>query len=127
MHPQEMEELNRLLRELLDFYPEKLHASGSDLIEWSTLLIETGHLWLFMNVDILNFSIRSDACLDELDIRLIGELVQLKPEDLLKRKNFGIKSLEEVQEILGYHNLRLGMELDEQTRAALYTAAGRAH
>lgn len=49
-------------------------------------------------VESLNLSIRSYNCLKRSGIKTVGELFQLKEEDFMKMKNFGLKSLEEVRE-----------------------------
>jgi len=51
---------------------------------------------LFRSVDELEFSVRSQNCLQNADIKYIGELVQKTEDDLLAITNFGQKSLDEV-------------------------------
>ena len=48
------------------------------------------------------------------EIKTIGELVQKTDSEMLKTKNFGRKSLNEIKDILGHMGLGLGMELDER-------------
>ncbi|MFQ5849740.1 MAG: DNA-directed RNA polymerase subunit alpha [Candidatus Binatia bacterium] len=67
---------------------------------------------LFRNVDELEFSVRSQNCLQSADIKYIGELVQKTEQEMLKTKNFGRKSLNEIKEILREMGLELGMKLD---------------
>lgn len=67
---------------------------------------------LFRSVDELELSVRSANCLKNADIRYIGELVQKSEGEMLKTKNFGRKSLNEIKEILGEMGLSLGMKLD---------------
>jgi DNA-directed RNA polymerase subunit alpha len=67
---------------------------------------------LFRNVDELELSVRSANCLKNADIRHIGELVQKTEQEMLKTKNFGRKSLNEIKEILSEMGLSLGMKLD---------------
>ncbi len=64
------------------------------------------------SVDELELSVRSYNCLKNANVRTIGELVQKTEADLLKVKNFGRKSLHEIQEILQGMGLKLGMQLD---------------
>jgi DNA-directed RNA polymerase subunit alpha len=68
------------------------------------------------SVDELELSVRSYNCLKNASIRTIGELVQRTEAEMLKTKNFGRKSLNEIKEILASMNLGLGMKLDEQGR-----------
>jgi DNA-directed RNA polymerase subunit alpha len=67
---------------------------------------------LFRSVDELELSVRSANCLKNADIRHIGELVQKTEQEMLKTKNFGRKSLNEIKEILAEMGLSLGMKLD---------------
>lgn len=67
---------------------------------------------LYRSVDELELSVRSANCLQNANIKLIGELVQKTEADMLKTKNFGRKSLREIKEILATMNLQLGMKLD---------------
>ncbi|MBI2539901.1 MAG: DNA-directed RNA polymerase subunit alpha [Deltaproteobacteria bacterium] len=67
---------------------------------------------LFRSVDELEFSVRSQNCLQNADIKYIGELVQKSEQEMLKTKNFGHKSLNEIKEILREMGLELGMKLD---------------
>jgi len=61
------------------------------------------------SVDELELSVRSYNCLKNANIRTIGELVQKTEAEMLKTKNFGRKSLNEIKEILGTMGLSLGM------------------
>jgi DNA-directed RNA polymerase subunit alpha len=67
---------------------------------------------LFKSVDELELSVRSANCLKNADIRYIGDLVQKSETEMLKTKNFGRKSLNEIKEILSEMGLSLGMKLD---------------
>jgi DNA-directed RNA polymerase subunit alpha len=68
------------------------------------------------SVDELELSVRSYNCLKNADIRTIRELVQKSEPDMLKTKNFGRKSLNEIKEILSSMGLHLGMKFDDQGR-----------
>jgi DNA-directed RNA polymerase subunit alpha len=63
------------------------------------------------SVDELELSVRSYNCLKNADIKTIGELVQKSESEMLKTKNFGRKSLNEIKEILHGMGLTLGMDL----------------
>ncbi len=67
---------------------------------------------LFRSVDELELSVRSANCLQNADIRYIGELVQRTEAEMLKTKNFGRKSLNEIKELLAEMGLSLGMRLE---------------
>jgi DNA-directed RNA polymerase subunit alpha len=67
---------------------------------------------LFRSVDELELSVRSANCLQNANIKYIGELVQKTEAEMLKTKNFGRKSLNEIKEVLTSMGLSLGMALD---------------
>lgn len=67
---------------------------------------------LYRTVDELELSVRSANCLQNANIRYIGELVQKTEAEMLKTKNFGRKSLKEIREILTEMELTLGMQLE---------------
>jgi len=67
---------------------------------------------LARSVEELELSVRSYNCLKNANIRTIGELVQKSEAEMLKTKNFGRKSLNEIKEILGEMGLSLGMKLE---------------
>ncbi|MBW2543510.1 MAG: DNA-directed RNA polymerase subunit alpha [Deltaproteobacteria bacterium] len=67
---------------------------------------------LFRSVDELELSVRSANCLQNANIRYIGELVQKTEAEMLKTKNFGRKSLNEIKELLTSMGLELGTVLD---------------
>ena len=64
----------------------------------------------------LELSVRSSNCLAEANIRTIGDLVRKKETEMLKYKNFGKKSLNEINNILASMGLHLGMELEEEEK-----------
>jgi len=72
--------------------------------------------YLGRSVDELELSVRAYNCLKNANIRTIGELVQRSEQDMLRTKNFGRKSLNEIKELLVRMNLQLGMKLDEHGR-----------
>ena len=81
-----------------------VEISDSDREAWTEKLNKS--------VDEMELSVRSYNCLKNANIRTIGELVQKTESEMLKTKNFGRKSLNEIKEILGEMGLSLGMKLD---------------
>ena len=67
---------------------------------------------LYRSVDELELSVRSANCLQSANIKYIYELVQKTEAEMLKTKNFGRKSLNEIKDILAEMGLSLGMKLD---------------
>jgi DNA-directed RNA polymerase subunit alpha len=70
------------------------------------------------SVEELELSVRSYNCLKNANIRTIRELVQRTEPEMLKTKNFGRKSLNEIKEILASMGLSLGMRLDQAASQA---------
>lgn len=67
---------------------------------------------LYRSVEELELSVRSANCLQNANIKYIYELVQKTEAEMLKTKNFGRKSLNEIKDILSEMGLGLGMKLD---------------
>ena len=67
---------------------------------------------LMRSVEELELSVRSANCLQNANIKFIGDLVQKSESEMLKTKNFGRKSLKEIKEILHEMGLSLGMKLE---------------
>lgn len=67
---------------------------------------------LFRPVEDLELSVRSANCLKNAKIRIIGDLVTKSEQDMLKTKNFGRKSLNEIKDILKPMGLGLGMIIE---------------
>jgi DNA-directed RNA polymerase subunit alpha len=70
------------------------------------------------SVEELELSVRSYNCLKNANIRTLRELVQKTEGEMLKTKNFGRKSLNEIKEILTSMGLSLGMRVDQPTAAS---------
>jgi len=66
------------------------------------------------SVEELELSVRAYNCLKNANIQTIGELVQKSEQEMLRTKNFGRKSLNEIKEILQNMGLSLGMRVDER-------------
>jgi DNA-directed RNA polymerase subunit alpha len=102
---------SKVLKEQLQIFltfDESLEPSEEVKSVGSTTLNEN----LFRSVDDLELSVRSANCLKNANIRYIGELVVRSEGEMLKTKNFGRKSLNEIKEILGEMGLGLGMKID---------------
>jgi len=67
---------------------------------------------LYRSVDELELSVRSANCLKNADINKIYQLVQKTEPEMLKTKNFGRKSLNEIKEVLSEMDLSLGIKLE---------------
>jgi DNA-directed RNA polymerase subunit alpha len=122
-------EASRILEdhfELLMEFPEvspQQEADERDDVRPRTELNEN----LFRNVDELELSVRASNCLKTANIRTIADLVQKSEAELLKTKNFGKKSLNEIKTILGEMGLSLGMRLDPEELERLRSQYERAY
>ncbi|MDR1036313.1 MAG: DNA-directed RNA polymerase subunit alpha [Deltaproteobacteria bacterium] len=73
----------------------------------------------YRTVDELELSVRAANCLKNAGIYYIGELVQKSESEMLKTKNFGRKSLNEIKDVLNTLGLHLGMSVGEFKRPAM--------
>ena len=73
---------------------------------------------LAKTIDELDLSVRSANCLKNANIHTLRDLVRRSEREMLETKNFGRKSLEEVQDILAENGLRLGMDVPEDSPQA---------
>jgi len=110
------EALTSAARELQD--QVSIFVLGSaETADWTTEAKETPTESLNENllrpIEELNLSVRSANCLQSADLRYVGELVQKTEADLLRTKNFGRKSLNEIKETLHGMGLELGMRLED--------------
>ena len=64
----------------------------------------------------LELSVRSANCLEAANIKTIGDLVQRSEQEMLKYKNFGKKSLQEIQNILQGMGITLGMDIEARKK-----------
>lgn len=91
-------------------FEEEMEAGGGDGADGPQIRNEN----LNRSVEELELSVRSYNCLKNANIATIGELIQKTEAEMLKTKNFGRKSLNEIKEILAQMGLSLGMKIDEQ-------------
>jgi DNA-directed RNA polymerase subunit alpha len=100
----------RILQEQLaifvNFEEEARGAEGDERVD----MVPNDNL--FRPVEDLELSVRSANCLQNAEIKYIGELVQKSEQEMLKTKNFGRKSLNEIKEILRDMGLSLGLKLE---------------
>jgi len=80
----------------------------------ATLGSEAANTWLGKSVEELELSVRANNCLRNANITTIGELVQRTEAELMKTKNFGKKSLQEIKDELARIGLSLGMRIEQE-------------
>jgi len=101
-------------------FEEELEAQAAGLGDKPEIRNEN----LNRSVEELELSVRSYNCLKNANIQTIGELVQKSEAEMLKTKNFGRKSLNEIKEILASMGLGLGMKIDDQGNAIPGNSSG---
>ncbi len=103
----------KILKEQIDLFinfpeeevvEERMSAEQSEELDNNELFLRS--------VEELELSVRSANCLKNAGINLIGELVQKTEAEMLKTKNFGRKSLNEIKEVLLEAGLGFGMKFD---------------
>jgi DNA-directed RNA polymerase subunit alpha len=92
-------------------FEEEIHEQPEPVAQKS---IPAYNEHLDKSIDELELSVRSYNCLKNSDIKTIRDLVQKKESEMLKTKNFGRKSLNEIKDILTGMGLGLGMQFDDQ-------------
>jgi len=102
----------KILKEQLDVFINFPEAGLGEKPSEAAPLPEDPNDILLRHVDDLELSVRSANCLKNAGINLIGELVGKSEAEMLKTKNFGRKSLNEIKEILSESGLGFGMKLD---------------
>ena len=101
-----------ILRDHLDIFihPEELGEAKPEAGRDERAREVNKHL--FRSVNELELSVRAANCLKNANIKTIADLVQKTEMEMLKTKNFGKKSLNEIKEILAEMGLSLGTKLD---------------
>jgi DNA-directed RNA polymerase subunit alpha len=74
---------------------------------------------LYKSIDELELSVRAANCLENAGIRYVGELVTKSESEMLKTKNFGRKTLNEIKDLLAEMGLHLGMKIEGFDPSAL--------
>lgn len=105
----------KILKEQLQIFINFDEAALPELVEEEEREGEEGpglNPNLYRRVDELELSVRSANCLANANIKFLGELVQKTEAEMLKTKNFGRKSLNEIKETLTELGLTLGMNAE---------------
>ncbi len=102
---------SKILKDQLSIFinfDESLEPEVQELVIESEKVNEN----LYRTVDELELSVRSANCLQNAGIKYIGELVQKTEAEMLKTKNFGRKSLNEIKEVLREMDLGFGVKVE---------------
>ena len=117
-----LEEASRILRDHLQPF------MGSQVQEKNVILTEEEEKqfkMLSQDVEVLDLSVRAMNCLNSANIRLVFELCNKTESRMLKYRNFGKKSLDEIKEKIEKHGLELGMTLSDRLLVALEAEAAK--
>ena len=117
IHPKEAlkEAAKILIYHFMLFSDEKITLESSDSdgnIEFDEEVLHMRQLLKTKLVD-LDLSVRALNCLKAAEVNTLGDLVQYQRTDLLKFRNFGKKSLSELEELLGSFNLSFGTDISK--------------
>ncbi len=104
--------LKEQLTVFIDFDEEEAEP---EITEDARKEIEPVNPYLDKPVEDLELSVRSANCLKNADIHFIGDLAQKTDQEMLKTKNFGRKSLNEIKALLSEMDLTLGMKFENWT------------
>ncbi|MBQ7206954.1 MAG: DNA-directed RNA polymerase subunit alpha [Lentisphaeria bacterium] len=117
-----LEEAARILRDHLQPF------LGTQVVEKDVILNEE-EMKLFkllsQSVEVLDLSVRAMNCLNSANIKLVSELCTKTESRMLKYRNFGKKSLDEIKEKIEKIGLELGMNLSDRLMAALDAESAR--
>jgi DNA-directed RNA polymerase subunit alpha len=80
---------------------------------------------LLKSVDELELSVRSSNCLKNANIRTIADLVQRTEQEMLRTKNFGRKSLNEIKEVINSMGLNFNMRIDPDVLDEMVSSKGK--
>ncbi len=108
-----------LLREHLTIFVDREATMGDEPVLELSEEISGLQAVLARRIDELDLSVRSANCLKNANIHTLQDLVMRSEKEMLETKNFGRKSLQEVQDILAKHGLHLGMEIPAAATGAV--------
>ncbi|GBU07866.1 RNA polymerase alpha subunit [Bacteroidales bacterium] len=115
IHPKEaLKEAARILiHHFMLFSDEKIHLEPVDVDSNEEFDEEVLHMRQLLKSKLseMNLSVRALNCLKAADVETLGELVRYQKNDLLKFRNFGKKSLTELDELLEHLKLNFGMDI----------------
>ncbi len=115
IHPKEAlkEAAKILIQHFMLFSDEKITINMDDTSENDTLDDEALRMRQLLKTKLSDqdLSVRALNCLKAADVDTVGDLVKLNRNDLLKFRNFGKKSLTELDELLASLNLKFGMDV----------------
>jgi DNA-directed RNA polymerase subunit alpha len=116
IHPKQAlkEAAEILIHHFMLFSDEKIKLETKEKAQIEEVDENTLHMRQLLNTKLvdLDLSVRALNCLKAADVETLGELVAYNKSDLLKFRNFGKKSLTELEELVRNKNLNFGMNVD---------------
>lgn len=117
IHPKDAlkEAAKILIHHFMLFSDEKIFLEESEVSSNEEFDEEVLHMRQLLKSKLsdMNLSVRALNCLKSAEVVTLGELVQFNKNDLLKFRNFGKKSLTELDELLASLNLNFGMDISK--------------
>ncbi|MDN5205131.1 DNA-directed RNA polymerase subunit alpha [Fulvivirgaceae bacterium BMA10] len=106
---------NILIQHFMLFSDQSMILETSELGEPDTVDEEMLHMRKLLKTPLndLDLSVRAYNCLKAADVRTLGDLAQLEISDMMKFRNFGKKSLAELEQLIAEKNLTFGMDLSK--------------
>ncbi|MCK5207825.1 MAG: DNA-directed RNA polymerase subunit alpha, partial [Cyclobacteriaceae bacterium] len=104
---------NILIQHFMLFSDQTMILESADLREPEAVDEELLHMRKLLKTPLndLDLSVRAYNCLKAADVRSLGDLVRLEISDMMKFRNFGKKSLAELEQLVADKNLTFGMDL----------------
>ncbi|MEM6297908.1 MAG: DNA-directed RNA polymerase subunit alpha [Bacteroidota bacterium] len=115
IHPEDAlkEAANTLIRHFMLISDEKIQLDTGEEEEVETVDEEMLHMRKLLKTQLseLDLSVRAYNCLKAANVKTLGELVSLEISDMMKFRNFGKKSLTELEQLVAEKNLTFGMDV----------------
>ena len=106
---------NILIQHFMLFSDQTMILESADLREPEAVDEEMLHMRKLLKTPLndLDLSVRAYNCLKAADVKTLGDLVRLEISDMMKFRNFGKKSLAELEQLVAEKNLTFGMDLSK--------------
>ena len=106
---------NILIQHFMLFSDQNMILETADMGEPDAVDEEMLHMRKLLKTPLndLDLSVRAYNCLKAADVRTLGDLAQLEISDMMKFRNFGKKSLAELEQLIAEKNLTFGMDLSK--------------
>ena len=118
-----LERAAKILKDHLKPFLGRQLSDGEDALSAFSEEEKALYSILSQDVDTLNLSVRAMNCLNNANIKLLGELCLKTESKMLKYRNFGKKSLDEIKERLAEKSLSLGMTIGQELESAIMAKA----